>query len=144
MLLFPSMRGKTENAGSFLTVDEAADLVGLSHWTIRKYIHDAKLQRYKSASRTVVSRSELLELVKPEIRTATHRSAQGAANCTAAPLPTDRTERPTTSCNELARSQRSSRLASAGRSTRADQWCRGAQPPLIGRERTKKLEKRIL
>jgi excisionase family DNA binding protein len=82
------MEGKQKDSEDFLTVDEAAELVGLSHWTIRKYIHEAKLQRYKSASRTVVSRSELLELVKPEIRTATHRSAQGAATRTAAPTPT--------------------------------------------------------
>lgn len=60
------MRQGIHNASDFLTVDEAAELVGLSHWTIRKYIHDGKLQRYRSLSRTVVSRSELLELVKPK------------------------------------------------------------------------------
>jgi len=54
------------NANDFLTVDEAARLVGLSHWTIRRWLEPGgKLTRYKSASRTVVSRSELLELLKP-------------------------------------------------------------------------------
>lgn len=60
------MRQGIHNTSKFLTVDEAARLVGLSHWTIRKYIHDSKLQRYKSLNRTVVSRSELLDLVEPK------------------------------------------------------------------------------
>jgi excisionase family DNA binding protein len=46
-------------------VDEAAELVGLSHWTIRVWIHRGRLTKYKAASRIVVSRSELLALVKP-------------------------------------------------------------------------------
>lgn len=50
----------------FLTVDEAAELAGLSHWTIRKYIKFSKLQRYVSGSRIVVSRAELLELLRPK------------------------------------------------------------------------------
>ena len=51
----------------FLSVDEAARLVGLSHWTIRKWMgpHVRKLTRYRSAARTVVSRAELLEQVRP-------------------------------------------------------------------------------
>lgn len=60
------MRQGIHNTSKFLTVDEAAQLVGLSHWTIRKYIHDSKLQRYKSLNRTVVNRDELLELVEPK------------------------------------------------------------------------------
>lgn len=60
------MRSKN-NASDFLTVDEAAQLVGLSHWTIRRWLQPGgKLTHYKSASRTVVSRSQLLELVKPK------------------------------------------------------------------------------
>lgn len=51
----------------FLTVDEAAQLVGLSHWTIRKWLHTpGKLTCYRSASRTLVNRAELLDLVKPQ------------------------------------------------------------------------------
>ena len=61
MLTFLSMEGKSE----FVTVDEAAELVGLSHWTLRLWLHKGLLTKYKSASRTVVSRSELLALVKP-------------------------------------------------------------------------------
>ena len=49
----------------FLTVDEAANLVGLSHWTIRRWLENGKLTRYKALSRTVVSRSELLALLEP-------------------------------------------------------------------------------
>ena len=66
MLLFPSMEGKTENAENFLTVDDAAQLVCLSHWTVRSWLHKGLLTRYKSGSRTVVNRSELLELLKPK------------------------------------------------------------------------------
>lgn len=55
------------NPIDFLTVDEAARLVGRSHWTIRRWLEPGgKLTRYKSASRTVVSRAELTELVKPK------------------------------------------------------------------------------
>jgi excisionase family DNA binding protein len=83
-----SMKGKNNNSADFLTVDEAAQLVGLSHWTIRKYMHDAKLQRYVSGSRIVVSRSELLELLKPvRVRPAKPSARQGAATRTAAPIP---------------------------------------------------------
>jgi excisionase family DNA binding protein len=60
------MKGKTENADNFLTVDEAARLIGLSHWTVRSWLHKGLLTRYKSASRTVVSRAELTELVSPK------------------------------------------------------------------------------
>jgi excisionase family DNA binding protein len=61
------MKGKTKNADSFLTVDEAAQLVGLSHWTVRNWLQRGLLTRYKSASRTVVSRSEILERVRPQL-----------------------------------------------------------------------------
>ena len=59
------MISEEEDADSFLTVDEAAQLVGLSHWTVRSWLHKGLLTRYKSASRTLVSRVELLELLKP-------------------------------------------------------------------------------
>jgi len=48
----------------FLTVDEAARLVGRSHWTVRMWLHTSRLTRYRSASRTLVSRKELLEVTK--------------------------------------------------------------------------------
>jgi excisionase family DNA binding protein len=60
------MNHKDTNSPDFLTVDEAARLVGLSHWTIRLWLHKGVLTRYKSASRTVVSRKELLDLVQPK------------------------------------------------------------------------------
>ena len=49
----------------FLTVDGAARLVGFTHWTIRRWLQTGKLARYKSGKRTVVSRLELLEFLKP-------------------------------------------------------------------------------
>jgi excisionase family DNA binding protein len=51
---------------SFLTVDQAAQLVRLSHWTVRSWLQKGLLTRYKSASRTIVSRSELLEVLRPK------------------------------------------------------------------------------
>jgi hypothetical protein len=46
-------------------VDDAAQLAAISHWTVRSWLHKSLLIRYKSASRTVVSRTELLALLKP-------------------------------------------------------------------------------
>jgi hypothetical protein len=60
------MKHTDSNSADFLTVVEAAQLVGYSHWAIRLWLHQGKLTRYKSASRTVVSRKELLELVQPK------------------------------------------------------------------------------
>lgn len=51
---------------NFLTVDEAADLANVSHWTVRSWLSKGLLTRYKSLSRVVVSRSQLLELLKPK------------------------------------------------------------------------------
>jgi len=59
------MRSETHNANGFLTVEGAAELAGLSHWTVRSWLQKGLLTRYKSASRTVVSRAELLDRVKP-------------------------------------------------------------------------------
>jgi excisionase family DNA binding protein len=53
----------------FMTVDDAADLVGCSHWTIRRWLELGKLTRYKALSRTMVSRYELLALLEPKKRT---------------------------------------------------------------------------
>ncbi len=57
---------KIENLQDFLTVEEAARLVGLSHWTIRMYLHQRKLTKYRLCSRTMVNRDELLALVHVE------------------------------------------------------------------------------
>jgi excisionase family DNA binding protein len=50
----------------FLTVDDAARLVGLTHWTIRRWLQTRRLTRYKSGQHTVVSRLELLALIEPK------------------------------------------------------------------------------
>lgn len=56
-----------DKSTDFLSVDDAAALVGRSHWTIRHWLDTGRLCRYKSGpSRTLVSRAELLELVKPK------------------------------------------------------------------------------
>lgn len=54
-----------QNPTEFLPIDEAARLVDVSHWTIRLWLHKGRLTRYKRGARTVVSRLELLELLKP-------------------------------------------------------------------------------
>jgi hypothetical protein len=54
-----------QSEADFLTVDEAALLTGFSHWTIRRWV-GTKLTRFESMSRVLVSRTELLELVKPQ------------------------------------------------------------------------------
>jgi excisionase family DNA binding protein len=69
---------RNHESRAFLTVDEAAQLVGLSHWTMRSWIQKGHLTRYKSAARTVVSRDELLERVKPALA-ASHRVAAPAS-----------------------------------------------------------------
>lgn len=61
----PSMKPE-HNPDSFLTVDEAAHLVGLTHWTIRRWLQKSKLTRYKSGQHTVVNRLELIEELKPK------------------------------------------------------------------------------
>ncbi len=55
------------NNETFVTVEEAARISGMSHWTIRRWLMPGgKLTRYKALNRTVVSRAELEELVKPK------------------------------------------------------------------------------
>lgn len=49
----------------YQTVEEAAELIGLSHWTVRRWLSAGRLTRYRSGSRVVVNRPQLLELVKP-------------------------------------------------------------------------------
>lgn len=56
------------NAIDFLTVDEAAQLTGYSHWTVRRWLDSGRLTRYRAGVRVVVRRGELLELVKPRKR----------------------------------------------------------------------------
>jgi excisionase family DNA binding protein len=54
-----------QSNNDFLTVDEAAKLTGFSHWSIRRWV-GARLTRFESMGRVLVSRAELLELVKPK------------------------------------------------------------------------------
>jgi excisionase family DNA binding protein len=68
-----AMRDANHQPEDFLTVDEAAQLAGYSHWTIRRWVDVGKLTRYRIGARVVVSRAELLELVKPRIVTKTKK-----------------------------------------------------------------------
>jgi excisionase family DNA binding protein len=71
-MLFMSYEGvlgmkSNDNSSEFITVDEAAQLTGYSHWSIRRWLAPGgKLTRYRAGSRIVISRAELLELVKPK------------------------------------------------------------------------------
>ncbi len=58
---------RDDNPNDFITVEEAARLVGRSHWAIRRWLQpNGKLTRYKSLNRTVVSRLELMKLTEPK------------------------------------------------------------------------------
>ncbi len=50
----------------FLTIDEAAQVVGVTHWTIRRWLKEGRLARFESRSRPFVRRDELLALVSPK------------------------------------------------------------------------------
>ena len=80
---------KTEQSADFLTVDEAAQLVGLSHWTIRNYLRRRLLTKYRLSFRTMVNRQELLELVHVEkiVPADVSRPAKGAVEALTAPIP---------------------------------------------------------
>jgi len=47
----------------FYSVDEAAKLLTLSHWTIRAWIRDGRLRSAKIGNRRVVRETELRRLV---------------------------------------------------------------------------------
>jgi excisionase family DNA binding protein len=50
---------------------EAAELTGLSHWTLRQYIRDGKLNAIRIGRRVLIEPSELQRLIdagRPEAR----------------------------------------------------------------------------
>jgi excisionase family DNA binding protein len=55
----------TEHNRAFMTVDEAAQLAGVTHWTVRLWLHKGKLTRYKSGQHPLIRRTELNELLRP-------------------------------------------------------------------------------
>jgi excisionase family DNA binding protein len=59
-----------------LGLKEAAEAVGLSHWQLRKYIREGKLQAVRLGKRVLVEPSELARLVE-EGRTATDQRKKG-------------------------------------------------------------------
>jgi excisionase family DNA binding protein len=54
-----------------LGLKEAAEAVGLSHWTIRKYIREGKLRAVRLGKRVLVEPSELQRLVEQGRKAAT-------------------------------------------------------------------------
>jgi len=46
------------------SIQEAADLTGLSHWTLRKWAKDGKIETNKQGSRRLISESELERLLE--------------------------------------------------------------------------------
>lgn len=49
------------------TIEEAAEALGLSHWTIRKYIHNGKIEVLRSNGQTgkiLIAPSELGRLMR--------------------------------------------------------------------------------
>lgn len=55
-----------QSRDGFLTIDEAAQVSGVTHWTIRRWLKEGRLTRYETASRPFVNRDELLALVSPK------------------------------------------------------------------------------
>jgi excisionase family DNA binding protein len=55
----------TSTEQRFLTVEEAAQLAGLSHWAVRRWIQKGLLTKFKVRQRTIVSRRQLLALLEP-------------------------------------------------------------------------------
>ena len=47
-----------------LGIDEAAGLIGLSPWTIRKYVSTGRLSVVKIGRRTLIERAELERLIE--------------------------------------------------------------------------------
>jgi hypothetical protein len=50
----------------YLRVPGAADRAKLSPWTIRRYLSDGRLTRYKICGATLIDEAELLALIRPE------------------------------------------------------------------------------
>jgi hypothetical protein len=73
------MESKQKVGKAYLTVVEAAQLTGFSHWTVRSWLFKGLLTRYKRLSRTVVCRSELLDLLKPKKTCPAKQSARQGA-----------------------------------------------------------------
>jgi len=53
--------------GKLHSVESAAEFLGgLSVWTIRRWLTDGKLTRYKIGGRTMVLEQELIDMAQPE------------------------------------------------------------------------------
>jgi len=55
-----------QTASRFFTVPEAAEFCRVSPWTIRAWLTEKTLTRYKAGGRTLVSKDEIAKLVAPE------------------------------------------------------------------------------
>jgi excisionase family DNA binding protein len=56
---------QSDAAGPYIAVREAAHLLRLSEVSVRRFLTEKRLKRYKAAGRTLLRRDEVLALVKP-------------------------------------------------------------------------------
>jgi hypothetical protein len=66
-----------ETQREYVLIEAGEGLVGLKAWTLRQYLTQGKLTRYKCGRRTLLDKAELLSLVKAETKEeATQRNIQ--------------------------------------------------------------------
>jgi excisionase family DNA binding protein len=62
----PAKQQQQSKDGIYLTVREAADLLRLSEISVRRFLTQQRLRRFKAGSRTLLLRSDVLNLVKKQ------------------------------------------------------------------------------
>jgi hypothetical protein len=62
----------------YLRIPAAAEAAQVSPWTIRRYLSDGRLTRYKIGGATLVAEDELFSLIRPE--TPAQAAARNIAN----------------------------------------------------------------
>jgi excisionase family DNA binding protein len=55
---------ETDGAGAYITVPEAADLLRMSEISIRRFLTQKKLARFKAGGRTLLRRDQVLGMVR--------------------------------------------------------------------------------
>jgi excisionase family DNA binding protein len=49
---------------ALVPIDKAAELLGISPWTVRKYLHDNKLRSVRIGRRRLIEESELRRIIE--------------------------------------------------------------------------------
>jgi excisionase family DNA binding protein len=60
----PTAQEAAIDSATFLTCKQAAEILKMSEITVRRFLTHKKLRRFKSGSRTLVSRAEVLALIR--------------------------------------------------------------------------------